>query len=44
MGDGRFISRPGVPHNNLLLTLCHLMGLDDDTFGDPDITTGPLTL
>lgn len=41
---GRFVSFPGEPHNNLLVTLCNLMGLPDTTFGDPKYCTGPLTL
>lgn len=41
---GRYIDRQGVPHNNLLVTLANLMGVDIDTFGDPEICTGPLAL
>ncbi len=40
---GRYVSMPGVPHNNLLVSLCQLMGLSDvHTFGDPDVCTGDL--
>jgi hypothetical protein len=39
---GRFVSYPGRPHNDLLLSLCHYMGVHDETFGDPSVTTGPL--
>ncbi len=42
-GD-RCLSFQGRPHNDLLLTLCHAMGVDDETFGDPSITTGPLAI
>jgi len=41
---GRFLQFDGnVPHNNLLLSLIHAMGQDDNTFGNPDWCTGPLT-
>ncbi|MBL4684144.1 MAG: DUF1552 domain-containing protein [Nannocystaceae bacterium] len=42
-GD-RYVSFNGRPHNDLLLTLCHKMGLADATFGDASVTTGPLAL
>ncbi len=41
---GRYIDRANEPHNNLLVTLANLMGVEIDTFGDPDICTGPLPL
>lgn len=41
---GRFVSYPDRSHNDLLLSVCHLMGLDDATFGDPSLCTGPLPL
>lgn len=41
---GRYIDREGVPHNNLLVTIANLMGVDIDTFGDPEICTGAVTL
>ena len=44
LDTGRFVSFPEEPHNNLLVTLCNLMGLPDATFGDPDYCTGPLAL
>lgn len=41
---GRVVSFPGEPHNRLLLSLAHAMGVEDDTFGDPDYCkSGPLT-
>ncbi|MEM6996898.1 MAG: DUF1552 domain-containing protein [Myxococcota bacterium] len=40
-GD-RYSDYGGRPHNDLLLTLCHKMGVMDESFGDPSITTGPL--
>ena len=33
---GQLVSFPGEPHNRLLLTLCHAMGVATDVFGDPD--------
>ncbi|MEP7124724.1 MAG: DUF1552 domain-containing protein [Byssovorax sp.] len=41
---GQLLSYPGEPHNRLLLTLCHAMGVATDTFGDPDYCkAGPLS-
>jgi hypothetical protein len=40
----RYLSFADRPHNDLLLTLCHAMGVEDATFGDPSITTGPLAI
>jgi hypothetical protein len=41
---GQVVSFPGQPHNRLLLTLCHAMGIAVDAFGDPDYcSAGPLT-
>lgn len=40
---GQLVSVPGEPHNRLLLTLCHAMGVGADVFGDPDYChSGPL--
>jgi hypothetical protein len=40
---GQVVSFPGEPHNRLLLTLCHAMGVATDVFGDPDYCrAGPL--
>ncbi len=33
----------GRPHNDLLVTLGQAMGLDLDSFGNPEVCTGPLT-
>ncbi len=45
LAGGRFHSFPGVPHNNMLVELCNLMGLDDvTTFGEPTACTGALSL
>lgn len=41
---GQLASFPGQPHNRMLLTLCHAMGVPTDAFGDPDYCkAGPLT-
>lgn len=41
---GQLLSFPGEPHNRLLLTLCHAMGVATDAFGDPDYCKkGPLS-
>jgi hypothetical protein len=41
---GQFISYPGDrPHNDLLLTALHAMGIDAAEFGDPEFVTGPLS-
>ncbi len=41
---GRLASFPNEPHNRLLLTLCHAMGIETDVFGDPDYCkAGPLS-
>jgi len=40
---GRFLSYDGdVPHNNLLLSILHAMGIPDTSFGKPEWCTGPL--
>jgi hypothetical protein len=42
---GRYLQYDGdgQPHNNLLLSICHAMGLDDlASFGIPGLCTGPL--
>jgi hypothetical protein len=41
---GQVVSAPGEPHNRLLLTLCHAMGVATQVFGDPDYCkAGPLS-
>jgi hypothetical protein len=40
---GRSLQFKNQPHNNLLVSVCNAMGLDDvTTFGDPATCTGPL--
>lgn len=42
---GRYIERAGVAHNDLLVTLGNLMGMNDlDSFGDPQFCAGPMAL
>lgn len=43
LGTGRFLRYPAAtPHNNLLLSLLHTLGIEDSSFGNPDWCTGPL--
>jgi hypothetical protein len=39
---GRYVRLDHAPHQKLLVSICHLMGLDNPTFGDPSHGTGPL--
>lgn len=40
---GRFLRYPAeTPHNNLLLSLLHTLGIEDESFGKPEWCTGPL--
>ncbi len=39
---GRVVTAQGQPHNRLLLSLCHAMGLNDDWFGHRDLGREPL--
>ncbi|MEM9462428.1 MAG: DUF1552 domain-containing protein [Myxococcota bacterium] len=39
---GRYLSYNDVEHNRLLVSLCHVMGLEDDSFGDTDGGSGGL--
>ena len=40
---GRYLQYPDTPHNNLLVSICNAMGMDDvKTFGIPELCTGPL--
>lgn len=41
---GRYLSFKDQPHNNLLVSVCHAMGLSDVTsFGIRGVCTGPLS-
>lgn len=41
---GRLLEYGGVPHNDLYVSLCHAMGLDDVAkFGNPQVCRGPLS-
>ncbi len=44
LNTGRFMSFDGQPHNNLLVNVCNLMGLSDESYGDSQYCTGPLDL
>jgi hypothetical protein len=40
---GRYVQYADKPHNDMLVSICHAMGLEDvTTFGDPTVCTGPL--
>lgn len=39
---GRYLRFDHAPHQKLLVAICHLMGLENPTFGDPSHGTGPL--
>jgi hypothetical protein len=41
---GRYIKRAGEPHNNLLVSIANAMGVEIDTFGNPEFCTGALTI
>ncbi|MBC8068016.1 MAG: DUF1552 domain-containing protein [Deltaproteobacteria bacterium] len=39
---GRYLDFGGTAHNHLLVSICQAMGLDNDSFGDASLGTGPL--
>lgn len=39
---GRYLRYEGVSHVNMLLSFLHAMGIEDETFGDPQFCEGPL--
>lgn len=39
---GRYLKYPGLPHNNLLLSIVQGFGGNDTSFGDPNFCSGPL--
>jgi hypothetical protein len=41
---GRYVDRKDVPHNNMLVTIANLVGLDTTTFGDPELCSGAVAL
>lgn len=41
---GRYLKLPAqTPHNKLLVSLLHAMGVDDESFGDPQYGKGPIS-
>jgi hypothetical protein len=40
---GRHVRLNAEPHNKLLVTLLHAMGVPQESFGDPAFGSGPLT-
>lgn len=43
MQGGRFLSYGDVEHNRMLVSICKMMGVDVDTFGDNDPASGGLS-
>jgi Protein of unknown function (DUF1552) len=39
---GRYLQFDKAPHNNLFVSLAQAMGVQTNTFGNPDVCTGPL--
>jgi hypothetical protein len=39
---GKYLKYNGEPHQKLLVSVCHAMGLNNPTFGSPGYGTGPL--
>jgi hypothetical protein len=39
---GRYLNLGGASHSHLLVSMCHAMGIDVNTFGDPNTGSGPL--
>jgi len=39
---GQYLSFEGEPHNKLMVSLCHAMGLSNDSFGEASFGAGPL--
>ncbi|NVB39654.1 DUF1552 domain-containing protein [Pseudenhygromyxa sp. WMMC2535] len=39
---GQYLSFDGEPHNKLMVSICHAMGLTNETFGEASFGTGPL--
>ncbi|TKD09474.1 DUF1552 domain-containing protein [Polyangium fumosum] len=42
LSTGRYLNFGGAPHNRLLVSVCQALGLDNETFGDPQKGSGPL--
>jgi hypothetical protein len=40
---GKRLQFDAQPHNNLLVSVLNAMGIDANTFGDPEYCTGPLS-
>jgi hypothetical protein len=44
LSTGRFLQYKDDPHSNLLVSLCNMMGVDTQTFGNPAYCKGPLAM
>ena len=40
---GRYLKYKNEAHQKMLVSLCHAMGLNNASFGDPSLSTGPLS-
>jgi hypothetical protein len=40
---GRYLKYDGVPNNNLMVSILNALGVETETFGDPEFCTGELT-
>ena len=43
LAGGRYLQYPGLPHNDLLVSVLNGLGVETDTFGDPRFCNGPLS-
>ncbi|MEZ4408105.1 MAG: DUF1552 domain-containing protein [Polyangiales bacterium] len=43
LATDRYLRLDHAPHQKLLVSICHAMGLDNPTFGDPSRGAGPLS-
>ena len=41
LNGGRYVEYTNLSHNNLLVSIMNAMGVDGNTFGDPNYCTGP---
>ena len=40
----RFLRYDNDPHSNLLVSICNAMGVETNTFGNPEWVSGPLRM
>lgn len=39
---GRYVDLGGVPHARVMVSICQALGLDNESFGDAEVGTGPV--